>query len=131
MRRLFLPLQAVQPGRELWLLVPELRVALVPFLADCPRHRSCAGTAWLAAGCPGAQGPSLCAWGMAPREPGSCSWGAPVPGHGHTLAQTLQGQFAVFGVTARHREDGKQGGGISVIHHRPFIMPEGLKVQLR
>lgn len=32
MRRLFLPLQVVQLGRELWLLVPDLRVALVPFL---------------------------------------------------------------------------------------------------
>lgn len=126
MRRLFLPLQ---PGRELWLLVPELRVALVPFLADCPRHKSCAGTAWLAAECPGALGPSLCALGDGTQ---GAAPGVPLClGHGDTLAQTLQGQFAVSGVTARHREDRKQGGGISVIHHRPFIMPEGLKVQLR
>lgn len=30
--RLFLPLQVLQPVRELWLLVPDLRVFLVPFL---------------------------------------------------------------------------------------------------
>lgn len=55
------------------------------------------------------------AQGADPEVPISSFW------LGHILAQTLQEYVVVPGVIVRHREDGKQGGGIGVIHHRLFI----------
>lgn len=114
-RRSFLLLQVVLRGRELCLVVVDLRVALVSFCVNCPSHK-CARGLWrhCLAGrgvtmslCVGSDDTTCMGKGrcwLLLGSPSSSAWLR----HRDVSARALQEQFVASSVIVTRREGGKQ-----------------------